>query len=136
MNGIGRLLPLFSLGLLLPLSACSGGGSEGGGAMFIETCSLGCGSGAGGVQVACYSNQTPLNQEIFVYFSSPVEDVRALDAALCRSELQVYQAASHFLLSSHGKEVGQAARRFLRAHCPPRSPPPPLAALQTSQASA
>ncbi len=41
--------------------------------MFIETCTLGCGSGQGGSQVSCQFNQTAVNQEIAVFFSEPVD---------------------------------------------------------------
>ncbi len=71
MNVLGRSLTLS--GLLLGLAACSGGGGSSGGTMFIETCTLGCGSGQGGTQVSCQFNQAAVNQEIAVFFSEPVD---------------------------------------------------------------
>lgn len=49
--------------------------------MFIETCSLGCGSGQGGVQVSCQFNQAAVNQEIAVYFSQPVDEASISSAS-------------------------------------------------------
>ena len=43
-----------ALAALLLLAACSGSaGGGGGGSLYIESCSLGCGDGSGGNQVAC-----------------------------------------------------------------------------------
>lgn len=72
-NALGGSISFTSLGLALALSACSGGGA-GGGTMYIETCTLGCGSGAGGIQVSCQFNQTAVNQEIAVFFSERVDE--------------------------------------------------------------
>lgn len=41
--------------------------------MYIETCTLGCGSGEGGNQVSCQFNQAAVNQEIAVFFSEDVD---------------------------------------------------------------
>lgn len=41
--------------------------------MYIETCTLGCGSGENGIQVSCQFNQAAVNQEIAVFFSEPVD---------------------------------------------------------------
>jgi len=71
-NALGGSLSFISLGLALALTACSGGGS-GGGTMYIETCTLGCGSGQGGTQVSCQFNQAAVNQEIAIFFSEPVD---------------------------------------------------------------
>lgn len=68
------LLRLAPLGLVLALSACSGGGGgDAGGALFIESCSLGCGSGAGGNQVSCAIVNVGRNVEISVLFSEPLD---------------------------------------------------------------
>jgi len=80
MNVLGRSLTGFSVGLAFTLAACSGGGGDGGGSMFIETCNLGCGSGQGGTQVTCQYNQTAINQEIAVYFSEDVDE-SSIDSA-------------------------------------------------------
>lgn len=63
---------------LLLLSGCSGGGSSSGsgagsGSMFVETCSLGCSSGAGGSQVSCAIVSTSVNNELSIYFSEAVD---------------------------------------------------------------
>jgi len=81
MNVLGRSLTLSSLGLLFGLSACSGGGGDSGGTMYIETCSLGCGSGEGGIQVSCQFNQAAVNQEIAVFFSEPVDPASITSAS-------------------------------------------------------
>jgi hypothetical protein len=75
MNVLGRSLTLSSLGLglVFGLAACSGGSGSSGGSMFIETCTLGCGSGQGGTQVSCQFDQAAVNQEIAVFFSEPVD---------------------------------------------------------------
>lgn len=41
--------------------------------MFIDTCSLGCSSGTGGLQVNCSIVQVSLNTEVSVVFSEPVD---------------------------------------------------------------
>lgn len=59
---------------LLFVSSCSNsGGSAGGGAMFVETCSLGCSNGSSGLQVSCAVSQIFQNQELAVLFSEPVD---------------------------------------------------------------
>ena len=62
------------LALILGASSCS---SDGAGAfdgdLFVVSCSLGCGNGAGGVAVGCTIANTFLNQEIAVTFSAPVD---------------------------------------------------------------
>src|SRR5260221_8738894 len=75
-SGIGVLLLLLSPAGLLP--SCgggtnSGGGSGGGGDMFIETCSLGCGNGAGGAQVSCTIVDIAVDREIDVFFSDAID---------------------------------------------------------------
>jgi len=49
--------------------------------MYIETCSLGCGSGEGGTQVSCQFNQAAVNQEIAVFFSEPVDEASISSAS-------------------------------------------------------
>lgn len=49
--------------------------------MYIETCSLGCGSGQGGTQVSCQFNQAAVNQEIAVFFSEPVDEASITSAS-------------------------------------------------------
>lgn len=68
------------LGLLLTLSVagCGGSGSGGGsgansGAMYIQTCSLGCSSGQTGSQVSCALVSAYLNQDIAIYFSEEID---------------------------------------------------------------
>jgi hypothetical protein len=41
--------------------------------MYIETCSLGCSSGAGGNQISCGVVDVPVNASIEVHFSRPVD---------------------------------------------------------------
>jgi hypothetical protein len=68
-------LPLtVSLLLAGAIASCGGGGSSGGGggAMYITTCSLGCGNGAGASIVTCSIAQHSLNGDVTVYFSEPV----------------------------------------------------------------
>lgn len=67
------LLRLAPLGLAFALSACSGGGSDSGGTLFIESCSLGCGSGSGGSQVSCAIVNVGRNVELSVLFSEPLD---------------------------------------------------------------
>ncbi|MBL8858239.1 MAG: hypothetical protein JNL28_07045 [Planctomycetes bacterium] len=68
-----------SLVLIFALPGCSGGGSGGGsgssssGSMFIQTCSLGCGSGQTGSQVSCTTVSSYVNQDIAVYFSEEID---------------------------------------------------------------
>ncbi|MBL8862663.1 MAG: hypothetical protein JNK02_11705 [Planctomycetes bacterium] len=57
--------------------------------MYIETCTLGCGSGEGGVQVTCQFNQTAVNQEIAVFFSQPVDE-----ASVSSSSFQIIDLTS------------------------------------------
>ncbi len=63
------------LGLSLFLAGCSGGSStsSGGGNMFLESCSLGCGNGIGGEQVSCSIVNIGQNSEITLLFSQPVD---------------------------------------------------------------
>lgn len=62
-----------SLGLVVTLGSCSGGGSSSGGTMFVQTCSLGCSNGQSGQQISCAIVSTFVNQEINVYFSEPID---------------------------------------------------------------
>jgi hypothetical protein len=70
--------PLFGsaaiLGLSLLFAGCSGsGGSSGAGAMYIESCSLGCGSAGDGFEINCAINSIPQNAEVSIVFSEPVD---------------------------------------------------------------
>jgi hypothetical protein len=67
--------PVLFLPALLAAGCGSGGGSgsSGGGAMFIDTCSLGCSNGAGGSTVSCTVVQVAVNREIDVFFSAPID---------------------------------------------------------------
>ena len=63
-----------ALGLSLFLAGCSGGGaSSGGGEMFIESCSLGCGNAAGGTEIGCALVNIAQNAEVSILFSQPVD---------------------------------------------------------------
>ncbi len=67
--------------LLTFVAGCSGGGSSGSGsggsgsngAMFIATCSLGCGGGQSTAEVTCTIVDIPINADIYVVFSEPVD---------------------------------------------------------------
>ena len=63
-------LGTLALGLL---AGCSGGGGDGGGRMFVLSCSLGCNNGAGGQDVTCGIVNTFVNQDIAIQFSEPVD---------------------------------------------------------------
>ena len=64
----------FAAALALTASCSSGGGSdETGGTMFVQTCTLGCSNGQGGLQVTCTVSEIDQNQEIGVLFSEPVD---------------------------------------------------------------
>ncbi|MCA8979420.1 MAG: hypothetical protein H6831_14605 [Planctomycetes bacterium] len=66
-----RFGALAALGLLIP--ACSsGGGSSSGGQMFLESCSLGCGSGSTGTPVNCQTVNVAQNLVVSMVFSKPV----------------------------------------------------------------
>lgn len=69
------------------IAGCSGGGSGSGsaansGPMFVQTCSLGCSSGAGGDPVSCGIAVASPNSEIAVYFSEPVDPTTVSTATL------------------------------------------------------
>src|SRR6187401_1342146 len=80
MNAIGNASVALSVLLAALAGGCSSnngdsnGGSSGasGGAMFVRTCSLGCNSGQGGVQVSCSVVEAFVNQEIAITFSDAV----------------------------------------------------------------
>ena len=56
------------------LVGCSGSAAtEFGGELFIESCSLACTDGAGGLQVGCSIVDVTENQEISILFSEPVD---------------------------------------------------------------
>ncbi|MCB9914373.1 MAG: hypothetical protein H6828_04365 [Planctomycetes bacterium] len=63
------------VGIALALAGCSGGGSSSadGGAMYVESCSLGCGNGIGGQQVNCSIVNVGQNSEITLLFSAPID---------------------------------------------------------------
>jgi hypothetical protein len=61
---------LFVAGLL---AGCGGGSSAGGGAMYVEACTLSCTNGVGGTQVSCGVLNTFQNQEIAVLFSQSAD---------------------------------------------------------------
>jgi hypothetical protein len=63
---------------LLLATACSDGGVGGGGGLYIESCSLGCGDGSGGSQVACSIDLVGINPEFVVLFSNHV-DLQSVD---------------------------------------------------------
>ena len=72
MKNAARLLLVTAVtGTVSILSSCSGGGS-GGGAMYVESCTLGCTNGNGGEQVSCGIVNTYQNQDVAVVFSQPV----------------------------------------------------------------
>ncbi|MBM3988566.1 MAG: hypothetical protein FJ294_11500, partial [Planctomycetes bacterium] len=73
MKNAARLLLVTALtGTVSILSSCTGGGAADGGAMFVESCTLGCTNGNGGEQVSCGIVNTYLNQDIAVVFSESV----------------------------------------------------------------
>ncbi|MEO2161435.1 MAG: Ig-like domain-containing protein, partial [bacterium] len=61
------------LGLSLGLAGCSGGGGNGSGAFYVESCSIGCSTGETGNQIACQIVDTYQNQEISLLFSDPID---------------------------------------------------------------
>lgn len=62
------------LGLSLFLAGCSGSGNASStGAMYIESCSLGCGNAAGGTEIGCALVNIAQNAEVSILFSQPVE---------------------------------------------------------------
>jgi len=63
---------LTTASLLLVLACTNGGGGAGGGGIYIESCSLGCGDGGGGEQVACSIDLVGINPEFVVLFSNAV----------------------------------------------------------------
>ena len=70
-----RLGALATLGLLLP--ACSSSSDDNGGSsgpMFLESCSLGCGSGSTGTPVNCAIVNVAQNVELTLVFSQPVNE--------------------------------------------------------------
>lgn len=69
--GLAALLGL-PVTALLPLSSCSSGNGAGSGPMYIETCTLGCSNGQGGLQVSCTIVDVAQNVEITVLFSEAV----------------------------------------------------------------
>ncbi len=70
-NAARFLLVTAVTGTVSLLSSCSGGGS-GGGAMYVESCTLGCTNGRNGEQVSCGIVNTYQNQDVAVVFSQPV----------------------------------------------------------------
>lgn len=60
-------------GLALMTAGCSGGGGSGGSSFFVQTCNLGCNSGAGGTQISCGVVNTFENQDLALLFSQPVD---------------------------------------------------------------
>lgn len=56
-------------------------------------------------------------------FSTPLDDVRALNLKLPLGELEVFHAAGHFLLDSHRSAVIRAAQHFLGTHLTRSIPP-------------
>ncbi|MBM3991732.1 MAG: hypothetical protein FJ298_12085, partial [Planctomycetes bacterium] len=73
MKNAARLLLVTALtGTVSILSSCNGGVGAGGGAMYVESCTLGCTNGDGGLQVSCGIVNTYQNQDIAVVFSEPV----------------------------------------------------------------
>jgi hypothetical protein len=71
-SGLPTRLRLGTLALGL-LAGCSGGGGDGGGRMFVLSCSLGCNNGAGGQDVTCGIVNTFVNQDIAIQFSEEVD---------------------------------------------------------------
>jgi hypothetical protein len=67
-----RLIPILAPALSMGLAACGSGGG-GGSSFFVETCSLGCSSGASGSQVSCGIQSTFVNQEIALLFNQDVK---------------------------------------------------------------
>jgi hypothetical protein len=63
---------LAALGLLLPACSSGGSGGESGGQMFLESCSLGCGSGSTGTPVNCQTVNVAQNMVVSMVFSKPV----------------------------------------------------------------
>ncbi len=67
--------------LLVWMAGCSGSGSDdsgsngsgSGSAMFIATCSLGCGGGQSSSEVTCSIVDIPINADIYAVFSQPVD---------------------------------------------------------------
>ena len=70
-NAARLLLGTVATGTVSILSSCGSGGS-GGGAMYVESCTLGCTNGKGGDQVSCGIVNTYQNQDVAVVFSQPV----------------------------------------------------------------
>ncbi len=68
-----RLGALATLGLLLPACSSSGDGDSGG-QMFLESCSLGCGSGTSGTPVSCQTVNVAQNMVVSMVFSKPVNE--------------------------------------------------------------
>ena len=81
---ISRLHPLatFLVPALL-LAGCSSDSKRGGGALYVESCSLGCTNGVDGAQVFCSVVNTFQNQEIALIFSEPV-DLSSVNASSFR----------------------------------------------------
>jgi len=77
--GLGTVQVLVGL-VLVTMAGCGGSGSSSGGgsgvsngAMFVQTCSLGCSSGQTGQQVSCALVSAYVNQDIAIYFSEDVD---------------------------------------------------------------
>jgi len=72
MNRHGRIVAALAIGLAGIFPACSGSDSGSTGAMYIESCNLGCSDGSNGQLVTCGFTSTPQNLELSVNFSKAV----------------------------------------------------------------
>jgi hypothetical protein len=82
-------MSLLFAGAIASCGGGSGGGGGSGAAMYIDTCSLGCSSGASASQVTCSIAQHSRNGDITVYFSEPV-----LASTVSPSSFQLIDVAS------------------------------------------
>lgn len=78
MKNAARYLFVSSLAGALSVVASCSGGSAGGGAMYVQSCSLGCTNGSDGSQVSCGIVNTYQNQDVAVVFSRPVDPTSLL----------------------------------------------------------
>jgi hypothetical protein len=78
MKALGVIGLAASVAMAAFFPSCSKNSSASDGDMFVQTCSLGCSSGASGFQISCAIVNTYVNKDVTILFSLPV-DAGSLD---------------------------------------------------------